>query len=487
MNRWMTRLLPFLATLAALPLGAQTFYIPAAAHVSGYGGTHWRTDVEIKACGGSGAELRLEALLRDRDNTAPAAGTVSVADGQAVRLEDVLASRFGLTGAAALRITTLSGCALVTSRTYNDADSGTFGQYVPAIPEADAFGFGETAELIQLSQSADDTSGYRSAVGLVNLTGVGLNVDMELSTSDGASLGSVNEILEPYELVQLDRIFRKVTPGAVADGYVTITTGTEGGRFLAYASVVDNVSGDAVFIPALRAPAPAQAAVVADHRAADAFPGMSAADIDAARAVFPKIFYGHTSHGSQIITGLGMLHDEDASLTPPQFTEVSDDLGHNGDLGWVDRTRDALGSTGNGYDMVVWSWCGGASDNTTEGIAAYLTAMDQLERDYPGIVFVYMTGHLDGSGPDGTLHRNNEQIRSWCRAHGKVLFDFADIESWDPGGNHYPDDDDSCNWCSTWCAAHSCPACGSCAHSHCFNCYRKGQAFWKMLYDARDR
>ncbi|NOZ93643.1 MAG: hypothetical protein GXP47_02745, partial [Acidobacteria bacterium] len=479
MHRYVSHLMPIALILAVLPLGAQTVYVPASAHVAGYGGTNWRTDVEIKACDGASAEVRLEALLRDRANPSPDSRTVSLGEGEATRLQDVLAATFGLSSAAALRVTTLSGCAFVTSRTYNDDAGGTFGQYVPAIPESEAFGFGETAELIQLSQSANDNSGYRSAVGLVNLTGVGLNMDLEFFTSGAASLGSVNEILDPYEFVQLDRVFWRVTAQAVPDGYVLVTTGTPNGRFLAYASVVDNGSGDAVFIPALRAPAAIGAAIVADHDTADAFPRLAASDIDAARAAFPKIFYGHTSHGSQIVTGLQILQNESSSLAPPAFTEISEDLGHNGDLSWVDSTRDALGSTGNGFAMVVWSWCGGASDNTPEGIATYVAAMDQLERDYPDIVFVYMTGHLDGSGPEGALHRNNEQIRSWCRAHGKVLFDFADIESWDPDGNHYPDDDDSCNWCATWCASHSCPSCGSCAHSHCFNCYRKGQAFWK--------
>jgi hypothetical protein len=136
--------------------------------------------------------------------------------------------------------------------------------------------------------------------------------------------------------------------------------------------------------------------------------------------------------------------------------------------------------------MVVWSWCGGLSDNTPEGVQAYLDAMDELERDYPGVVFVYMTGHLDGSGASGTLRANNELIRSSCRTHGKVLFDFADIESWDPDGVFHPDDDDSCHWCSAWCATHVCPSCGDCAHSHCLNCERKGRAFWWLLTTLAD-
>src|SRR5690606_14437501 len=94
------------------------------------------------------------------------------------------------------------------------------------------------------------------------------------------------------------------------------------------------------------------------------------------------------------------------------------------------------------------SWCGGCSENTEAGIDAYLTAMTNLERDFPGVTFVYMTGHLDGSGESGNLHRRNEQIRDYCVDNGKVLFDFADLESYDPDGNYFLDKaaDDGCNY-----------------------------------------
>jgi hypothetical protein len=45
-------------------------------------------------------------------------------------------------------------------------------------------------------------------------------------------------------------IFALVTDQDVADGYALVRTRSSGGRFFAYASVVDNRSGDAVFIPA---------------------------------------------------------------------------------------------------------------------------------------------------------------------------------------------------------------------------------------------
>jgi len=38
----------------------------------------------------------------------------------------------------------------------------------------------------------------------------------------------------------------------------------------------------------------------------------------------------------------------------------------------------------NDRNVVIWSWCGGVSDNTRKGINTYLNAMNQLEQTYPG-------------------------------------------------------------------------------------------------------
>ena len=221
---------------------------------------------------------------------------------------------------------------------------------------------------------------------------------------------------------------------------------------------------------------------LADNGSAEDFGSIPSATFDAVRSDY-RIFYGHTSHGSQIVTGLQMLQQEDASLYAlPQFHEPGGDLGHNGDLTWEATTREFLENPDNtAYNVVMWSWCGGVSDNTEEGIDIYLNAMNGLEADYPDITFIYMTGHLDGTGEDGNLRTRNDQIRAFCQENDKILFDFADIESFDPDGNFYPDETDACGWCETWCASHDCPSCESCAHSHCFNCYRKGKAFWWLM------
>ena len=232
-------------------------------------------------------------------------------------------------------------------------------------------------------------------------------------------------------------------------------------------------------IMTLSAQPSASQAIVADHNVIAQFDLISTATFDQVRSNY-NIFYGHTSHGSQIMTGISMLAGEDALYSSPTFYEINDDLGHLGDISWVSPTRAYLDSHSE-CNVVMWSWCGGASDNTETGINTYLNAMAALEVDYPTVTFVYMTGHLDGTGPSGNLYVRNNQIRDYCINNDKILFDFADIESYDPDGTWYPDESDVCNWCADWCAIHDCPYCGSCAHSHCFNCYQKGKAFWYMM------
>ena len=45
--------------------------------------------------------------------------------------------------------------------------------------------------------------------------------------------------------------------------------------------------------------------------------------------------------------------------------------------------------------------------------------MSGLEAEFPAVRFVYMTGHLDGTGLQGNLHQRNEQIRAYCRSRRK--------------------------------------------------------------------
>jgi hypothetical protein len=146
-------------------------------------------------------------------------------------------------------------------------------------------------------------------------------------------------------------------------------------------------------------------------------------------------------------------------------------------------------------NVVLWSWGDGVSNNTADGIDEYLNEMNKLESEYANIKFIYMTGHLDGTGETGNLHIRNEQIRKYCRDNNKIVYDFADIESYDPDGIYYLDKmaDDSCyydsdgngsldrNWALDWQNIHTenvdwfnC----SPAHTQALNGNLKGYAAW---------
>jgi hypothetical protein len=99
--------------------------------------------------------------------------------------------------------------------------------------------------------------------------------------------------------------------------------------------------------------------------------------------------------------------------------------------------------------------------------------------------FIYYTGHTDGSQPGSPLWIHNEMLRQHIQQNGGALFDFADIESYDPAGVFYPTVSDACEWCDDWCAQHpgsfECQSLPSCAHTHGLQCTLKAQAFWWLL------
>lgn len=224
--------------------------------------------------------------------------------------------------------------------------------------------------------------------------------------------------------------------------------------------------------------------------------------IEVAKATF-GISYGHTSHGSQIISGLHALQSKDSfyalSSNPSRSSLTIFDREPRGDLGnpdrttWYYRTKDLLDHGWGDTNLILWAWCGQVSNATRKDIDTYLDLMTALEEEYPEVIFIYMTGHLDGTGEYGNLNLRNTQIREYCRKYNKILYDFADIESFNPEGRSflelnandhcdYTDSGERKNWAVEWCEANP-DACidYSCAHSMSLNCDMKARAFWWLM------
>jgi hypothetical protein len=222
------------------------------------------------------------------------------------------------------------------------------------------------------------------------------------------------------------------------------------------------------------------------------------------------IAYGHTSHGSQITSGLlGLTAFKGSpyiykSGSPAGSLDLRDnpfsgnvDLGAPDNVTWATVTREYLNQNPS-VNVVMWSWCGQLSGCSTDYVNNYLTLMQQLEADFPRVTFIYMTGHLDGSGESGKLAQNNKIIRDFCIGHNKFLYDFADIESYNPDGLYFGDKyaNDACdydsdgdlmadkNWAIEWQDTHqqgvdwyTCTT----AHSQSVNGNMKAYAAWWLM------
>lgn len=222
------------------------------------------------------------------------------------------------------------------------------------------------------------------------------------------------------------------------------------------------------------------------------------------------IHYAHTSHGSQILTGMRYLEEKVNSKygvsvrvstteglpaqenpavlriydgNPPVTYVIPEDYwNHEAGI----RSTSSVVSTGN-YDVSTWTWCGQQSTNSVETVNKYLTVMNDLGKTFPQTKFIYMTGHTDGTQDNATsvLKRNNDMVRNFVNAYNKILFDFEDIEKYDPDGNFHANTTDGCLWCNSWCL-NNIGYCAdlssySCAHSHPLQCKMKGQAFWWLM------
>lgn len=254
----------------------------------------------------------------------------------------------------------------------------------------------------------------------------------------------------------------------------------------------------------LLATAVAQEPIIADHNCTD-LPRIPSQWIDAAKSTL-HIAYGHTSHGSQVTDGMTGLVGFTGGCGGPQFEWNNGgtggaldlhDYAMGGDCGyypqWVNETRDYLDNPANSdVNVIIWSWCGQHSGYSEQQmIDRYLAPMTQLEIDYPDVMFVYMTGHLNYYSMANTNARN-QQIRDYCLANDKILFDFAHIESFDPDGTYYPYANDDCrywdeygtyqgNWAENWQNSHTQNVdwyyCGA-AHSKPLNSNQKAYAVW---------
>jgi PKD repeat protein len=224
------------------------YLVPAVVHAGGGAGTNWRTS--IAALNPGQAEARLELSLRTASDTT--SRTARLSGGATIEWEDIVVRLFGADPAAstagALEVAADSSL-LLTSRTYNQVDAGTYGQYLPALTATDALGAGATGYLLQVKRNA----GFRTNVGFANLLNQECQVRLRLLDDRGVQIGSSRTVTVPARgWVQENDVFILLGAGERDLGIAVVEPLTAGGAVWAYASIVDYRTGDATTIPVQR-------------------------------------------------------------------------------------------------------------------------------------------------------------------------------------------------------------------------------------------
>lgn len=239
------------ALLLAARLDAGEQYIPAAAHAAGANNTFFKTDVRIVNLGSTSATFELSWLAANSDNSAAAPKALTIAPRASRQLDDIVLSFFNLDAAGgAIRIASANEFA-ATSRTYTTSSAGcpgTFGQFIPALGAADATA---RAVIPNVRLSVDGTTGFRSNVGIMNPSRDAVAATLRLRSGTGALLGSAAVNILPLGQTQSSVAALFAAPVTDDNAFVEIEAPKP---LLSYVSVVDNRSGDPVFIAGIPDP-----------------------------------------------------------------------------------------------------------------------------------------------------------------------------------------------------------------------------------------
>jgi len=230
--------------------------------------------------------------------------------------------------------------------------------------------------------------------------------------------------------------------------------------------------------------------LVVDHRYD--FEGVTSAMIDLVKSRV-KLHIARTSHGGQITGGLERLPERDGRLqshhewkTLPQgpglcVMDGQFDLYYaTPEQYWKDGgdilTRQSLSAV-PAVNVSMFVWCREMDRYSEKEVDSYLESMEMLEADFPGVIFIYVTGNAQAKGPGAVRrYRNNERIRAFCRDNDRVLFDFADLDAWYDGERHlYTYEGQQ--------VPRQHPAYGGdeCGHATFESCENKARALWWLL------
>ncbi len=241
---------PLLVTgvpLAQTP--ARSFVLPGVADLS-TGGANWRSDLRLFNAGVDPQYVTMTLYPQTGSASSDTiARSFTVNPGEVSVLDNVLASRFGVTNiGGAMHVDTITDANLVlTGRTYNQVDGGgTYGQYIAAVTPADGVAKGgRTLNVLQV----EDSTRYRTNLGIAEVSGKPVTVEVSVFLPDAKVAPKVTIPLAANEYRQF-RVLQQLGVGTAYNARVAIRVIDGEGRITAYGSVIDMQTQDPTYVPA---------------------------------------------------------------------------------------------------------------------------------------------------------------------------------------------------------------------------------------------
>jgi len=246
---------------SALPAAAQvydTFVIPVAGSTAGAGGTRWATQLSIFNPQQYGLKVSLTFLPTGLDTGSEY--LITVPGNSTFFSSNVIGDVFGRSGTGALLAATFAQdnpgvpdgvvdrAFVISTTTFNNASSGTFGQGIPGTLTGEMdYAFEKVSAVATGIRNFGKigSTGYRTNIGAVNTGRYSIRLLVSVYDAQGRTIA--NHV--PFDIAPLSH-FQDRLPVDVDGGTVEffVDDPYHEAVVFPYASIVDNRSGDPVFV-----------------------------------------------------------------------------------------------------------------------------------------------------------------------------------------------------------------------------------------------
>jgi uncharacterized repeat protein (TIGR01451 family) len=223
---------------------SSSYVVPGAADLN-TGVASWRTDMRIFNAGTAPQDTTLTYYAQSGNSVTR---SIPVNPGEVKALDSVVGDLFGSanTGGAVHVSTGSASNLVITARTYNQTDNGTYGQFIPAVSQADAVGKNDrTLHILQV----EDSVRYRTNLGLAETSGKPALIEVSIFTAGSKVVPKVQIPMQANEFKQLP-IISQLGLGATYNARISVRVLDGEGKVTAYGSVIDMTTQDPTFVPA---------------------------------------------------------------------------------------------------------------------------------------------------------------------------------------------------------------------------------------------